>query len=236
MPAAAKRRWSRRRIALIGALLLVLAGGAVAAMTAVGEGSKHPRHARGGVVGRRDLAAASAYLGIPEEQLASDLRSGRSLAQVASATPGRSSAGLVAALVHAKQERLSVLGASVSQKAAAEAHRSGPDSVHVGRARLRSGRGGPSGGGRLAAAATSYLGVSPAKLQSELRSGRTLAQVAASNGKSVTGLISALVAHKREFIAAALRAGRLAPERARSIEARILRRMTALVSRPLTAR
>jgi hypothetical protein len=42
-----------------------------------------------------------------------------------------------------------------------------------------------------------YLGVTPAELFSDLRSNRTLAQIAAANGKSVAGLKRAIVAAQR---------------------------------------
>jgi hypothetical protein len=233
MPRVRRKRFSRRRIALIAVLTLVLAGGGVAAVTAIGEGSTQARHVHGGAVGPRDLAAAAAYLGVSEEKLASDLRSGMSLARVANATPGRSASGLVAALLSAKRERLASAGANAPARVAAEVRRSGPGSVRTGRRHQRGVRGGLSSGvGRLGEAAANYLGVSPARLQSELRSGRTLAQLANSTGgRSASGLISALVAAKRGSITASLSRKRLAPERARSIESRLLRRVTELVSR-----
>ncbi len=46
------------------------------------------------------------------------------------------------------------------------------------------------------AAASSYLGVSSAKLRHEMRSGHTLAQIAATHGKSTAGLIDALAAQR----------------------------------------
>jgi hypothetical protein len=233
MPRVRNRRFSRRRIALIAALTLVIAGGGVAAVTAIGEGpKKHARHEQRAVVGLRDLAAAAAYLGVPAGQLASDLRSGVSLAQVANATPGRSSSGLVAALLSAKRQRLAALGASAPGRVAAEVRNSGPGSVRTGRLHKRAVRGGlSSNAGRLCEAAASYLGVSPAQLQSELRSGLTLAQIAdRTRGRSASGLIHALVAAKRESIAS-LGARRLASARGRSIEARLLRRVTELVHR-----
>jgi hypothetical protein len=243
VPTARKKRFSRRNIALAAVLTLVLAGGAVASVAAVSEGSKRPRHARGVAVGRRDLAAASAYLGVSEEQLASDLRSGKSLAQVAQAIPGRSASGLVAALVSAKRERLATVGARAQARATAEVQRSGPGSLRTGRHRQPAGRGPspstgahgalPRTGGRLGDAAASYLGVTPAQLESQLVKGRTLGQVADGiKGKSASGLVNALVAARREWITASVGAGRLTPERAKSIEARLLRRVTRLVGRP----
>ena len=67
---------------------------------------------------------------------------------------------------------------------------------------------GPPHGGRpggmfdadLAAAAT-YLGTTKAELQTQLRTGKTLAQVAkATDGKSVSGLVSAIVAAETKTI------------------------------------
>ncbi len=112
----------------ITAVALVAAGGAFAAGKV--HGSKAP--ARGGVpagssaasqtpgtardhrgfgfgrdVGRGgDLAAAATYLGVSDSDLQTDLQSGKTLAQVANATTGKSSSGLIAALVAAAKTRL----------------------------------------------------------------------------------------------------------------------------------
>jgi hypothetical protein len=55
--------------------------------------------------GRLGLAAAG-YLGVAPMHLREALRSGKTLAQIADATPGKSSAGLRDALVAARKERL----------------------------------------------------------------------------------------------------------------------------------
>ena len=55
--------------------------------------------------------------------------------------------------------------------------------------------GAPMGGAGDLAAAAAYLGISQAGLQTKLRAGSTLAQVAAATaGKSKAGLVAALVA------------------------------------------
>jgi hypothetical protein len=51
-------------------------------------------------------AAALAYLGISGKQLRSDRRAGKTLAQIADATPGKSAAGLVTVIVDARRARL----------------------------------------------------------------------------------------------------------------------------------
>jgi hypothetical protein len=62
--------------------------------------------------------------------------------------------------------------------------------------------------GQLDAAAT-YLGLTEAQLQNELASGKSLAQVAKDQGKSVDGLIGALVASAKQKLDQAVAAGRL---------------------------
>ena len=74
--------------------------------------------------------------------------------------------------------------------------------------------------GRTAASATSgslaastlqpaYIGITEAQLRTELESGKSLAQVAKAHGKSVDGLIDALVAAAKDKLDNAVSAGRL---------------------------
>ena len=62
-------------------------------------------------------------------------------------------------------------------------------------------------GAHLAAAAT-YLGVTEASLRTSLESGKTLAEIAKEKGKSVSGLVDALVADETEELDAAVTAGK----------------------------
>lgn len=66
--------------------------------------------------------------------------------------------------------------------------------------------GGPFG---VLDAAATYLGLTGAQLRSELESGKTLAQVTQAHGKSVSGLVDALVADAKKHLDAAVAAGRL---------------------------
>ena len=58
-------------------------------------------------------------------------------------------------------------------------------------------------------AAASFLGLTEAQLHSELEGGKTLAQVAQAHGKSVDGLISALVDATKKHLDEAVTSGRL---------------------------
>jgi len=91
-------------------------------------------------------------------------------------------------------------------------------------------------GGGLAAAA-SYLGTTPVALVDQLRSGKTLAQIAnQTSGKSADGLIAALVADAKQKIAAAVTAGNLTQTQATTITANLQQWITDLVNgtRPTT--
>jgi len=81
------------------------------------------------------------------------------------------------------------------------------------------------------AAAASYLGISASDLFTQLRSGKTLAQVAnATSGKSAAGLIAALVAHETQELADAVSAGKLTQAQADAISANLQQRITDLVN------
>ena len=93
--------------------------------------------------------------------------------------------------------------------------------------------GGPGHHGRgfhhLEAAAT-YLGVTEAALRTSLEGGKTLAQVAKDEGKSVDGLIAALVADKTKELDAAVAAGRLTKAQRDELAADLKERVTAHVN------
>jgi hypothetical protein len=192
-------RLLKRRVALAVATVALLIGGAAVALGASsGAGASsshrgtHVRHARGR---HHDslIAAAASYLGIDTKQLRQELRSGKTLAQIAAATSGHSEAGMIAALVKAREARLDQRITSFVNRA--HSARAATAAMHRSRGL---GRGRP---GSVRAAALSYLGIARQQLVRELRSGKTLAQIAESTpGKSVAGLDSAiLTAASREL-------------------------------------
>jgi urease accessory protein UreF len=79
-------------------------------------------------------------------------------------------------------------------------------------------------------AAATYLGVTEAALRTSLESGKTLAQVAKDKGKSVDGLIAALVADKTKELDAAVAAGRLTKAQRDELAANLKERVTAHVN------
>ena len=88
-------------------------------------------------------------------------------------------------------------------------------------------RGGP--GGHLDAAA-SYLGLTEAELRTQLESGKTLAEVAKAEGKTVDGLVAALVADEKKELDAAVAAGKLTDAQAKELLSNAEQRFTDMVN------
>src|SRR5260370_12949829 len=97
----------RRKLVLVaaaGALVVAFAGNAIAAGGTGNHLLSHVEAAGGpGAQGvPDDLSAAATYLGVTDAALVADLQAGKTLAQAASATSGKMTAGLIAALVTAE--------------------------------------------------------------------------------------------------------------------------------------
>jgi hypothetical protein len=232
---------NRKMLGLV-ALAALLAGGTAAVVVAA-SGADHPSsHAatiasqaggRGRAGGRGDVAVAASYLGLARGQIRLELRSGKTLAQVAGSTSGKSATGLIDAIVAARKEQLAVavaagaLDPSKARARLANLTRRVTSRVNRGIQTRTPHSGTPPG----VAAAAAYLGIRPAQLRTELRSGRTLAQVAqATGGKSAAGLIAALVADRKAKLAAAVAAGRLSQTSANKLLAHIEQRIAAEVN------
>ena len=86
------------------------------------------------------------------------------------------------------------------------------------------------------ASAASYLGLGERALRAELDAGKTLAQVAADRGKSVSGLIDAMVAAAKTRLDPAVKAGRLTQGQEDRILADVRQRTTDLVDGTFPAR
>ncbi|TML44914.1 MAG: hypothetical protein E6G19_06565 [Actinobacteria bacterium] len=80
-------------------------------------------------------------------------------------------------------------------------------------------------------AAASYLGLTDAQVRSDFRSGKSLADIADAQGKSVDGLVQAIVDAAKTKIAAAVAAGRLTQSQADSILSGLKSHVTDFVNR-----
>jgi hypothetical protein len=79
-------------------------------------------------------------------------------------------------------------------------------------------------------AAASYLGLSQSELETQLGQGKTLAQIAKDRGKSVDGLIDALVAAAEKKIDAAVADGRLTKAQGDDVKSGLRDRLTRVVN------
>ncbi len=224
----------RQKVIAGAAVAVALGGGAFAAVSATGQGDGNRRvHARHGAhrLQPHDLIAAAAYLGISTGRLESELSSSGSLAQVAQAHGGKSAQGLIDAIVAARKTRLAKVAAGLPGRVAAEVN--APARLGGGSAEPRAGALGAFAARRsLAATVAGYLGIAPSDLRRDLRSGKTLAQIADTTpGKSSTGLVDALVAARKERLAHGLAAGKLSKARVARSQSRLDKRMNALVTR-----
>jgi hypothetical protein len=199
----------RTRIALVLVGVLALVGGG----TALAGKGKSKRSTPGGafVAAARgmhgpgdDLVAAASYLGTTTDNLVTQLQSGKTLAQIADATSGKSASGLVAALVaNEKTEIASAVSAGKLTQAQADQLTA---SLQQRFTDLVDGTFPPHGPGGpdhmrldLLATAATYLGTTESALLSQLQSGKSLAQIAnAASGKSASGLVDALVAAAKQ--------------------------------------
>ena len=169
------------------------------------------------------FTAAATYIGITEAQLRTELGTDKSLADVAIAH-GKTRDGLIAALASAQQQEIATL---VDQKGIGVR----PNPANGGGPGPGFGRG-PGGNviGDTEAAAATYLGTTEADLQTKLRAGQTLAQIAnATAGKSRDGLVNALVADATSKIDAAQTAGKITADQATQQKSNLSTRIGQLV-------
>jgi hypothetical protein len=104
------QRSVRQKVVACAAVAVLVGGASFAAVSATGQGEgharKHARH-RARRLRTRDLAAAAAYLGTAPASLASELRTGKSLAQIVAAHgSAKTASGLVEAIVVERRARL----------------------------------------------------------------------------------------------------------------------------------
>ena len=206
------KRLSPRNLAFL-ALVLAIAAGAAAALAASGSGGKSTthkgdatatavsdvhlahRHAHHSL--RPTLGAAASYLGTTVAKLRGELHTGKSLAQIAKETPGKSEAGLIAAVEQTRQKKITKAQQRLDGRVSAQ--------VRI--------PGGPRAGRHIYSLredARTYLGLTVSTLHGEERAGRSLAQIAKETpGKSEAGLETAIFDARKQQLEAAVKAGTL---------------------------
>ncbi|HZO62823.1 MAG TPA: hypothetical protein VFB35_07565 [Gaiellaceae bacterium] len=220
---------SKKVFAAAGATLAVAAG-AGGALAAGGHGAR-------GRAEHPGPAAIASYLGLTPAQLREQLRTGRTLAQIAVAQ-GRTVAGLEDAIYADIESHLDRAVANGRLTA-------GQEATLLARLKTRLDdivdRSRPALGARVArprlvAGAAAYIGITPAQLRTELRAGKSLTQVAADHGKTAAGLKSAILAAVKARLDKAVSAKRLTAAREAAILDRLSAHLDDVVARTAPAR
>jgi hypothetical protein len=183
-----------------------------------------------GLVGADVLTPAASYLGISASDLASDLKSGKTLAQEAAAK-GKTASGLIDAIVAAEKKVLDAQNAAGWLTDAQETNvlaklkdaitdlvNNGPPVPPIG----------PRNS--LLQTAATYLGMSASDLMTDLQGGKTLAQEATAKGKTVDGLVQALLAPLKTDLDKRVASGDITSAQETAILNRETSRLTDLVN------
>ena len=198
------------------------------------------------MAGADDVAT---YLGLKPAELATQLRSGKSLADIAKAQ-GKTVEGLKTAITDAATKQLdaAVTAGKLTKEqetkllAGLASHLDDfVNGVHKGVRGFRV-PGGPGGmrhgfgfgfGPGLMAGAedvATYLGLKPAELATQLRSGKSLADIAKAQGKTVEGLKTAITDAATKQLDAAVTAGKLTKEQETKLLAGLASHLDDLVN------
>lgn len=191
-----------------------ISGYALAAQIGTNPGTLADNGPKGGA---DRVAVAATYIGISASDLATQLATGKSLADIAVAN-GKTRDGLIAALVAAEQQ---AIGTFVDQPGTA--FQGGPHAAG------RDGKLGFGVQGDPFAAAATFLGTTTADLRAKMQAGQTLAQIATAAGKTRDALVQALVTDATTKIEAAKGAGTITAEAATQLESALADRMGKLV-------
>jgi cyanate lyase len=226
------------QILATGAAVLALAGGGSAVAYAAGGSGSSSRAAKAsrdlGPPGHAGfLQAVSSYLGLTSAEIRTQREAGKSLAQIATAQ-GKSVAGLETAIYDAAKADLDKAVAAGRITSAQEetmltrlkanldeiVNRTGPPPVRAGR-----GHHAP-----VVQAAASYLGLTRAELRTQREAGKSLAQIATAQGKSVAGLKQAIYDAAKARLDKGVAAGRITSAQQSAILAELNSRLDDIVN------
>jgi hypothetical protein len=209
-----------RKFAAIAAALALAAG------IGVGAASGAKRHAPGSL-----LKAAAEYVGLSRPELVKQARSGQTLAQIAVAR-GKTVEGLKAAMSAAFKARLdaSVSAGKLTQGQADARLARGTRLIdRLVTAKVAAPKRTSKAG--LLNPAARYIGVTRKVLATELRAGKSLAQVATAHGKTAAGLKAALLQPFKARFDKAVASGRLTAAQAHTRLDRLSARLDKLINR-----
>jgi hypothetical protein len=190
-----------RILATALAVVLALAGAGTAA-AGTGDGTSGT-----GTFDRLELA----YLQIDKKTLLAKLKQGQTLAQIATAR-GKSPQGLIDTLVGAAKMKLDARVRAGKLGAADEASILAKLRTQLGKDVTKSLRPGTKVPGAYLQPVLAYLQIDDQTLGQELKSGKSLAQIAVAHGKTAAGVEAAILAPFQAQLDAQVTAGKLTPD------------------------
>jgi hypothetical protein len=200
-----------RNVAAASAAVLVLAvAGTAAGSAAASAGqSAKPTRSQGGTAGNDPyLAVELAFLGIDKATLLGKLKQGQTLAQIATAQ-GKSPRGLIDALVAAAKVKLDAKVKAGTLSKAKEAATLAKFRVQAGKLVTKSFGSSVKIPAVYLTPILAYLQINDQTLERELKSGKSLAQIAAEHGKTAAGVTAAILGPIRAQLDAQVAAGKL---------------------------
>lgn len=220
-----------------GKIRRLIAGGVAVAMLAGGgaafaAGGSHATSRGAGF--RAVVGAVTSYLGVSAQQLQADLAAGQTLAQIAAAQ-GKTVSGLeqtIESAVKSQLDQAVTAGKITAQQEQMVLSRLQArlntlvTSAHPGvlvRYGMRR--------AALVRVAASYIGISADQLRAQLKAGKTLAQIATAQGKTVAGLEQAITAAVKARLDKAVAAGRITSTQEQQTLNRLAGHLDTLVNR-----
>jgi hypothetical protein len=193
------------------AVVLAVAGSTAAGSAAAGLGESAGRtQSQGATASGNDpyLEVELAFLGIDKATLVAKLRQGQTLAQIATAQ-GKSPQGLIAALVAAAKVKLDAKVKAGPLSKAKEAAALAKFRVQVGKLVTKSFASSVKIPAVYLTPILAYLQIDDQTLERELKSGKSLAQIAVEHGKTAAGVTAAILGPIRAQLDAQVTAGKL---------------------------
>lgn len=230
----------KKLIAATAVAGMVLVGGTAAATAAPAPEQGH-RAERGAMdrmghrraLPRHALGVAAETIGVSREDLRAQLRDGKTVAEVAQANDVEPQA-VVDAIVAAANERIDkgVAEGKITAERAAEVKARVPELAEKLVEHEFDGSHRRHGHARraLMKTAADTIGIPVRDLVSEVRDGKTIAQVAEANDVEPSAVIDALVAKVSERLDRAVENGHIDEEKAAELEAQARERLTKLVN------
>jgi ribosomal protein S20 len=169
------------------------------------------------------IQTAAATIGVAPDDLRSQIKAGKTIAQVAT-EHGVDPANVVNAVIAALSQQIDQAAAqgTLDANRAAQAKQKLPDFVNRFVNKTKAGKG---GGHRFlksaVKAAAKEIGISEADLKKALKDGKTIAQVAKDHDKSVDDVVNAVVKAAKSDIDQAVKDGKLDSKRADELKKKL---------------